>query len=282
MEVDVMGRIRTKYKTLSQSQKQVADYVLEHPEKVMLLSLADLASASKVSEPTVMRFLHKLEYQSYQVFRVNIAQKSARDTGQALYSEVEPGDSCAEIMRKVISSTKCALDDLPQALDPQAVEQQCLAILRAKKTLIIGVGSSHAIAFDFNHKLLKLGIDSRCCNDSHLINISCSNLAPDSLLIAVSHSGESREILDGVAFAKARGCPLSAITSFPNSSLAKQADIVVVSSSHETNYRSDAMTSRIIQLCIIDMIYIRLALTGGENMLEKINMSRVAVARNKT
>ena len=282
MDADVMGHIRTKYKTLSDSQKQVADYVVRHPDKVMLLSLADLAGQCGVSEPTVMRFLHKLGYQSYQVFRVNVAQKTARDTGESLYSDVEPGDTSRAIMNKVISSTKCSLDDMPHVLDPEAIEFACKTLHTAEKAVVIGVGATHAIAFDLRHKLLKLGLNAQCYNDPHLINIACNVLTPASVLVAISHSGESREILDGVALARSRDCPVCAITSFPNSSLAKLATASIISSSHETNYRSDAMTSRIVQLCIVDMMYIRLALLGGVEKLANIDSSRVAVARNKT
>ncbi|MDR1211730.1 MAG: MurR/RpiR family transcriptional regulator [Spirochaetaceae bacterium] len=283
MDKPVMGLIRTTYKAFSQSQKQVAAYVLAHPEKVILLSIAELAAACGVSEPTVMRFLHKMNYQSYQVFRVNIARESAGDTGQALYSDVKAGDTGREIMKKVIASTKCSLEDLLAILDPGLLDTLCREIHRAKQVLIIGVGSTYAVAWDFCHKLLKLGINATCSNDPHIINIRCGSLNPrSSILIAISHSGESREILDGVALAKERNCPVFGITSFPRSSLAKLAGRTLLSSSLETSYRSDALTSRILQLCIIDMAYIRLALMGGNTSMENINASRVAVARNKT
>lgn len=282
MRDDVMALIRTKYKTLSQSQVRVADYVSANPDKVMLLSLFDLATACGVSEPTVIRFLRKLGYTSYHVFRVAVAQNATVDTDKALYSDVVPSDSSKDVMQKVLSSTKCALDDLQQILSPESLEKTCELILQARQVFVVGVGASYAIAFDLYHKLLKLGITAYSSNDAHLINILCRNLTPDSLLIAISHSGESREILAGVSIAKESGCPLCAITSFPSSNLAKKSTVTLVSSSLETSYRSDAMTSRIIQLCIIDMLYIRLALLGGKSMLERISASRLAVAQNKT
>lgn len=282
MTDDVMALIRTKYKSLSRSQARVADYVTANPEKVMLLSLFDLASACGVSEPTVFRFLRKLGLSSYQVFRVSVAQNTARYTATSLYSEVSPEDSTKEIMRKVISSTKCSLDDVAQILKPEALDEACRRILRARRIFVVGVGSSYAIAYDFAHKLLKLGMHVHSCNDAHIINITCRTLGPESLLIAVSHTGESREILTGVACAEIAGCPVCGITSFPSSSLAKKSAVTLISSSLETEYRSDAMTSRIIQLCIIDMLYIRLALLGGERTLERIGASRLAVAQNKT
>ena len=279
-----MGLIRTSYQVFSESQKQVADYVLANPGQVILLPIAELAAACKVSEPTVMRFLHKMDYQSYQVFRVHVAQESTPDTSHALYSYVVQRDSGRDVIEKVISSTQCALDDLREILKSESLERICRGIHKARKVMIIGMGSTYAVAFDFYHKLLKLGINACCSNDPHIINITCNGGLKEkgALLIAISHSGESREILDGVALAKLTGCPVYGITSFQNSSLARQSDELLLSTSLETNYRSDALTSRIIQLCIIDMLYIRLALLDGSKAMEKINASRVAVARNKT
>ncbi len=154
-------------------------------------------------------------------------------------------------------------------------------IMKAKKVLIIGVGASAAIANDFYHKMLKLGLNVICCNDPHLINIISMNLTNRDLLIAISHSGESREILSGVSFAREQKCPVGAITSYPRSSLSTRADCVILSSSLETEFRSDAMTSRIIQLVIIDILHISMMVKLGEKAAENIRKSRIAVAVNK-
>jgi DNA-binding MurR/RpiR family transcriptional regulator len=284
MNQSVMGLIRTSYQNFSQAQKQVANYVLTNPAQVILLPIADLAAVCQVSEPTVIRFLHKMNYHSYQVFRVHIAQECAPDTSRALYGDVAVSDSGKAIIEKVISSTQCALSDILGILKPAALEKICSALHRAKKVMVIGVGSTYAVAFDFYHKLLKLGINACCDNDSHIINITCNSGLKETgaVLVAISHSGESREILDGVKLAKQSNCPVFSITSFQNSNLARMSDEVLLSASMETNYRSDALTSRILQMCIIDMLYIRLALMDGSRAMENIQSSRLAVAHNKT
>ncbi len=279
--------IRSRYNTLSASQRAVADYVLNNAESVMTKSLSDLAADCSVSEPTVMRFLHKLDYESYQVFRVNIAQELTRAdvaSGGSLpiYDEVQTSDSIGQIIEKVILSTAQSVKDGREIIDPAAVEAIRDAILGANRIVVTGIGASSAMAFDLHHKLLKLGLCASYSHDPHMINIMCGNLAGGDLLVTFSHSGESREMLDAVKLASGFGCKVAAITSYPRSSLALSADWVVLSSSKETKYRSDTLTSRIIQICITDMLYISLALKMGKPALESINRSRVAVAKNKT
>lgn len=282
MEGSVFALIRTKYNILSPTQKEVADYVLNHPQEVILFSLNELAAACRISETTVVRFLHKLGYDSYQVFRVRMAQELSGETSNVAYGEVSPEDSVDDIMNKVIQSTLRSISDSREMINPEAVEELTRLILGAGRIVVIGVGASAVIAQDSYHKLTKLGISAVCCSDPHLINIISGQLSKGELLLAFSHSGESREILDGVVFAREGGGSVAAITSYPRSTLARESDCVLLSSSLETRFRSDAMSSRIIQLVIIDILYVNLAVRMQEKAAHSIEKSRLAVAKNKT
>lgn len=282
MNGSILSLIRAKFNTLSETQKVVAEYVLKNSDTVMRSSINDLADACNVSETTVVRFLRKLGYNSYQVFRVNIAQEISHGKSENIYSEITEEDNVTEVINKVIHSTAQAITDSSEILDPQHLTQIVEKLIAARNVFVIGVGASAALAFDLNHKLLRLGLNSSFCNDSHLINIKCSNMTSEDLLVAFSHSGESREILGGATYVGQNNCPVVAITSYPHSSLASLATYIMLSSSQETRYRSDAMTSRFIQLTVIDMIYLVLAIRMGEHASKNINKSRIAVAKNKT
>ncbi len=282
MESHALSLIRTKYNTFSDSQKTVADYVLAHAGEVMMSSLSDLSKECGVSEPTIMRFLRKIDYDSYQVFRVNIAQELAHGKGENIYEEVSEDDDAERVRDKVIQQTVRSIEDSAQILEPKVIDKFADMILGAKKVLLIGIGASAAVAYDFYHKLIRLGIPASYSHDAHMINILSSNLGKDDLLITITHSGESREVLDAINLARKQGCNIAAVTSFPHSSAAKLAGCVLLSSSIETRYRSDALTSRIIQMVIIDIVYINLALRLGDRAQMQLDMSRVAVAKNKT
>lgn len=282
MNTQVLALTRAKYHTLSVSQQRVADYVLAHADRVMISSLSDLAAACQVSEPTVIRFLRKLGYESYQVFRVNIAQELAEGKSDNFYAEITETDNIEAVRDKVINLTARCLKDSAHIIDAGELEKLVDMLLMARRIFIIGMGASAAQAFDLYHKLHRLGLWADYCHDPHMINIVSTNLDQDCLLVAFSHSGESREILDGIRFSKQSGAKVAVITSYPNSSSAALADCTLLSSSQETLHRSDAMTSRIIQLAIIDMIYVAIALKTGKTAQDSINRTRVAVANNKT
>lgn len=283
MDTSILSLIRTRYGTFSASQKQVADFVLKQPDRVMISSMFDLATACNVSEPTIMRFLRKLGYESYQMFRVGIAQELGSGSNQNLYSEeIQTDDTADVIIRKVMAVTAQSLSDSVQIIDPAVVTRAVDHILAANRVFIIGVGSSCAQALDLSHKLQRLGIFATHCNDAHMINIMASNLTGADMVFAFSHSGESREILDGIQFARQNGAHIVSVTSYPHSSIVSISDDVIFSSSHEMKYRSDAMTSRIIQMAIIDTIYVCIAMRLGPVAEQCVNRTRSAVTKNKT
>jgi len=281
MPNEILTTMRTKYNTLSSVQKEVADYIFKHISEVILLSISELAAKCNTSETTVMRFLRKLDYDSYQVFRVKIAQEIPHEQLESVYGEINQSDSTETIMEKVITSTALSIGDLQQLIASKDIEKAVGMMKSARQILFIGVGSSSFIAFDAYHKFLRLGMHVTASADSHLMNMIASHATDKDLVIAVSHSGESRDILDCVRLVKKNNAGVIAFTSYRNSSITKYSDVVFFSSANETRYRSDALVSRILQLVIIDMLYVAMVLEMGPEAVERINRSRLAVAGKK-
>jgi len=278
---NIFSHIRTKYHTLSPAQKVIADFVLENAAEVTLLSLGDLAEKCGTSETTILRFLRKIGFDSYQVFRVKIAQDASNHTGQAIYEEIQVGDSLEQIRQKVIMSTVNSVQDLNNLLNTEVVAQVAEAMLKADRVLFSGVGASGVIAMDAFHKFLRLGLNAAWFNDTHFMIIACSHVDAGAFAVFISHSGESRDILEAAALARGSRAKTVAITSYAHSSLTKLADYVLLSSSNETKYRSDAMVSRILQLVIIDILYVAVVLKLGGAGIDKVNKSRLSVAKKK-
>ncbi len=273
--------IRTKYNTLSPAQKQIADFVLNHFEQVILLSISDLAEQCNTSETTIVRFLRKLGFNSYQVFRVRMAQEVSEQSVQGIYEDVTAEDTLEQVKQKVILSTNNSLRDLNQIISNEILEQVTDLIVNSKKIFFCGVGASGAVAMDAFHKFLRLGLNAAAFTDTHLMNIACTHTQKDTTIFVISHSGESRDILEAAKLAKQRQAKVVALTSYQHSTVTKLVDYVLLSSANETKYRSDAMVSRILQLVIIDILYVGVVLRLGKPAIDNLNQSRLAVAAKK-
>lgn len=247
----------------------------------MYLSITDLAAQCDTSETTIMRFLRKIGFTSYHVFRVKLAQSLQKDNPKYPWSEIESEDSLSTITGKVITSTITALEDIRQLITPALVSQAVELIVGAKRVFVYGVGSSSYIAGDLFHKLIRLGLNASTCSDSHIMSIQTEQSLLGDLFIFVSHTGESHIIVQNADVAKKGGVGVLSITSYCHSSLAKLSECTLISSTNEMNYRPDAMTSRIIQLVIIDVLTVALTIRLGKSGVDSVARSQIAVAKQK-
>lgn len=280
--ISLLTALRTKYNLFSSTQKVVANYILDHPDTVSLLSISDLAGKCNTSETTVMRLLKKLDYSSYQIFRINLAKEFSKSPTESIMEETIGDDDINSIKKKVIRHTVTAINDLDLSLKEDLIEEALDIILSSKRLLFYGVGASASIAMDAMHKFGKLGLNVCSYPDPHFMNIICSHATSDDVLIAVSHTGESIEVLNTVSIAKKRTAKIIGLTSFSNSTLAKKSDIFLSSSTNDKKYHSEAMASRIVQLAIIDILYLCAFMRHEEEFYEALTESRDAVGLNKT
>jgi DNA-binding MurR/RpiR family transcriptional regulator len=137
-------------------------------------------------------------------------------------------------MKKVISSTARSVEDLRQLVRADDIAKSVSLMRNASRIFFTGLGASSFIAFDAYHKFLRLGLDVHASSDTHLMSIIASHASGKDLLFAVSHSGESRDLIDCLRLARKNGAKVVALTSYRGSSLTDYADVVFLSSSNET------------------------------------------------
>lgn len=247
-------KMKSLYTSLSKSEQQVVDYIMRHPQQVIHLSVAGLAENSGVSDATVVRTCRKLGFNGYQDLKVTLAQDIVTPL-QCIHEEIEEGDTTSTIISKVFQGILHTLTFTHYTINVESIEKAADIIKKANSLIIIGLGNSHSVALDFQHKMLRLGIRAYAHTDSHMQAIACSHMTKDDVLFAISHSGSSRDIVDSTKIAKSRGAATISLTNIGVSPLSKITDIQLYTASKETKYRIVAMSSRIAQMAIIDSIY---------------------------
>jgi len=279
---NILSEIRSSLNILSDTQRRVADHILANSENVLTHTLSDIAQACGTSEPTVLRFLNKMGFSSFQLFRIRLARDGASTPSATVYEDIQGQDSPLSIKSKVIQSSLQAIRELDATLDPDDVAHAADLIRLSGRILLFGVGGSAPVAADAWHKLLRLGLRAVWQESFQMMLVTCTHAAPDDLLLAVSHSGESQEVIACAEAMKLQGGRILTMTSFSNSSLTRLSDLSLVTPAGERHFHTDAMLSRIMQSVTLDMVYIQLVLSMGEHAVQAIDRSRQAVARFKT
>lgn len=167
-----------------------------------------------------------------------------------------------------------ALEDTRRMLDSRSYEKAVRALASARLIDVYGVGNSAAVAQDMVVKLLRIGLVCRAYPDSHLQQICASALQSGDVAVGISHSGATRDTVDALAMARARGAVTIAITNFKGAEILRHADIALLTGDVETAFYTETMFSRISQLAIVDSLYMGVVLQDFERFsgaLEGVN-----------
>lgn len=244
--------IRILYNDMGKAEKKIADFLMQNPQAILPLSITELADRCGCGEATIVRFSRRLGFVGYQQMKLAIAgEEEIRPIGD----NITEADGAFEVFEKVCGDIYCSLEKTKKAISPEALASACEAILSARRVLIFGLGNSASVAFDAEHKLLRLGMDAAAYTDNHLQAIAASHTGKGDVVIGISHSGSSRDIIEAMQLASANGALTVALTNLGKSPVGKVSDLLLCTVSDETNYSILGLNSRIAQLAIIDTLY---------------------------
>lgn len=272
-----LPRIRSLLSSLTKAERKIAEYILSNPAEVIHMSITELAEAVGGAESTIFRLCQKAGFKGYQRFKIVLAGDLYTPL-ESVDQEVDPQDSLVAIAGKVFHSIDEALQDTLKLVDERALDQAVDKITRARRIDIYGSGGSAVVGADLAHRFLRFGIPVQAFADSHMQISSAALLQPGDLVIAVSHTGSNRDLLDSVTMAKESGADILVITSSMKSPLSVLADITLCGTARETKYRSEAMASRLVHLAIVDVLYIGVMLRQPERIVANIQKIREAIA----
>jgi DNA-binding MurR/RpiR family transcriptional regulator len=273
-------RIHGTYSSLRTAEQRVADFILKAPEELIHLTVTELAEKTQTSESTVVRLCQKIGYKGYQEFKIMLARDLVGPT-ETIYEQIGPHDSLPALKTKVFQANAQALKDTIEVLSDGELERAVRAIAGCRKLEIYGIGGSAPLALDAYHKFMRLGIAAVWLDDSDLMAMSSSLLGVGDVALGISHTGASRDVCDAMENARRSGATTICITHRASSPLTKVAAIKLYTAAQETAFGSDAMSSRIAQLSIIDTLYAGVALTDYERSLARIQKTRAASASKR-
>ncbi|MGD2124433.1 MAG: MurR/RpiR family transcriptional regulator [Desulfobacteraceae bacterium] len=274
--VDTVSGIRNALDSLRNSEKKVAKCVLEDPASTISYSITELAERAGTSEPTVIRFCRKLGLNGYMELRLNLARDLP--SAQYIYENVAEKDSIVQIMDKILNAHKEAINNALNKLSIDALETAAKALTSARRIEFYGLGGSGIVAKDAHHKFFRLGISCIPYDDPHMQVMSSALLSPEDVVVAISHTGSTKDILESVKIAKKSGATVIGILGQEKSPLSKLCDIAISVYSQEAALRLAPMTSRLVQMAIIDVLFVSVAMKKfGEtkNRLDKVKRSLV-------
>lgn len=275
-----LDRIREKYSSLNRAEKKAAQYILENPKNIIHFSITELSEASGVSETTVFRLCNSLDFKGYQDLKINLAG-SLITPMENFHEEISAKDDAYIIMRKVLNGNILSMEETIRLNPPERLEEAVKLLDQAKTVMFFGMGGSAPLCEDAHHKFIRTGISGRVASDPHWQAMYVSMAEPGDVLVAISSTGSNKALLEAVQMAKEKGVKVIAITSHARSPIGMEADISLLSYGRESDYRSEAMESRVTTLMLIDSLYLRLALLREEETMGNLNRIRKSISEKR-
>jgi RpiR family carbohydrate utilization transcriptional regulator len=269
--------IRTLLPNLNEQEQKVGQYVLEHAAEVIHLAVSEMALRCGVSDATVFRFAKKVGTEGYQNFKILLAQELASSTATP-YATLGQEDSLATAVEKVIAADVKALQDTLSVLDLAALEAAVDALLAARRVDIYGSGGGAVAALELQYKLMRVGVRAVVHTDSEMQVISATLLTSADAAIAISHSGESPDILRALEVAKEAGAKTIAITNHLASPIAKAVDINLSTAAQEALAHGYPLGARVAQVGLIDALHACMSVKRRDEA--ERNLKRIASALN--
>jgi len=274
----MLSQIESILPDLSKAESKVAAYVLKHPKQMMSSHIGELSKVIGVSEPTIIRFCRTLGLDGFKSFKLRLAQSLPRPSNQLL-ADISHHDSPLKIGQKIIDSAIASLQETRKHLDSPELGKAIEALLKASRIEFYGQGGSGIVASDAQQKFFRLGTPVVAYSDPYIHSVSATLLTPDCVVVAVSHSGSSKDLLHSVKLAKANGATTIAITA-RQSILAKTADIVLAIDVQEDSTHYAPIKSRMSQLVLLDTLAIAIAVAREDEqaLTEKLSRANDALA----
>jgi RpiR family carbohydrate utilization transcriptional regulator len=253
---------------LRKSEQKVADFVLANPNDVIHMRIVDLAAQAQVSEPTVVRFCRALHYDGFQDFKLTLAQGLA-STAQFEQFAIDSKDTVAEFKQKICDSMIGNLINIRDQLDPVALETAIDALVKAKRVEFYGFGASAAVCTDAQHKFHRLQVSAAAYSDPHMQTISAVSLTDKDVVVAISQTGRTKDLLHTSKLVQEAGATVIALCpSF--TPLSELADIAIHIDVEEDKDLSTLMSSRVMHLIVIDILAVGVAMKLGPALIDHL------------
>lgn len=267
----VLGTIHENFDQMFSAEKKVAQFILDEPEKAVLMNVSEIANASDVSDATVVRMCKHIGYSGYYQMKIHLSHELGRNILQEKHKNGKP-----KSVKDMLEIQAASLLDLANFLDMKTL-LSCTKLIQESTMLhVIAVGHTSPVAMDLGFRLSRAGKHtSYFLIPEHFLS-ALNNAGKSDLIIAISRSGSSRQVLQAVELAREKGAKCIVITARQNSPLSKLGDELILTKSENGLFGENfSPASHLSEMVVNDLLihmldnWDRLSKKAGDEAQEK-------------
>lgn len=273
-------KLQAVYNTLKSAEKKAADLLLEKPYFFSEASIVEAAEAAGCSEATLVRLARKLGYVGYPELRSHLGL-GEQDKSITLYAGITQEDDYDSVIDKVFQASIQALKDTLDVIDKGEYKKAIEALASAGSIVLCGAGDAANVALSGFQKFIRVGANVQASADPDVQMISISHLVKGDVIIAISHSGRTKSVIDAIKYSKITGVTTICITNYPLSPLAKNSDIVLLTAAFSEHVNGEVMSKRVAELCLVESLFVNVLLLKKDQYINGLARSNNALKLNK-
>jgi len=273
---NLINVIADQLPNLNKSESKVAKVILADPDAATQSSIAALAKAASVSEPSVNRFCKRFDAAGFPDFKLRLA-KALVSGVRFVNRNVDPDDDVSSYTPKIFDSTINNLAMVRDCISHSLVNQVVDKLIQARRIYFFGVGASGSVARDAENKFFRFNLPVSFHDDVLMQRMLASTGSTGDVFFFISHTGRTKEVVEIAEIARANGSTVIGLTA-PDSPLARVSSVTLDVEVPENTDEYMPMTSRIVHLVILDVLATGVTLRRGPDFLphlEKIKNSLV-------
>ncbi|WP_228481365.1 SIS domain-containing protein [Vibrio fluminensis] len=273
----VIPNIRMRLPSLTRTEQSIAENFLKPHFLNKSVSINEVAERLGVSTALVVKVSKKLGFSGFKQLKDALNAHQDSET-YAPSEQLLPDDSCDQIVTKVLQNSINALQEILNFVDANMVSAAADAIINAQNIELYAVGGSTIICEDFQHKLLRFGIRANVPKDRHLMLMSASVLTDKDVVLVVSHSGQTVDLMDAVRLAKQSGAKVISITNNYHAELSQLSNYPLYAPASPEPLLGKNGIARLVKLAMIDSLYATIASKIPQVVEDNLEKTTKAVA----
>lgn len=252
----ILVPIVEKYSTFTDTEKKIADFILNDPEQALNKNVNQMAQLSDTSPSAISRFSQKIGFESFADMKVGLAKYFRSNQYFEKDMIITASDTHANCVNKLLAQINDVCTSTADQIDYGVLSQVIHMIDHAECVYLMGIGSSAIAATDLQMKLLRINKRAFFLQDSEVNLLSTITITNRDVVLAFSFTGNTDIVLASVKAAKRQGAYVIAVTGSPDSPIGKCANACLRTPAIERKVRIGAVSSRYSQQYICDLIFL--------------------------
>jgi DNA-binding MurR/RpiR family transcriptional regulator len=261
---NLLHGIACSMEKFTSSEAELAKYIIEKPNEASQLSISQIANKIHISPATITRFCQKMTFSGFNEFKHELKRYIDLKNKPTASSDIKEIDYFSKLYQSHLELIEQTFRKIPY---PDL--QQAVALLNAaEKIHVYGIGNSGIAAQEFKWKFFRIGFNVESITDPHQAVMDAALTSETNLVIGISVSGKTKEVIDAVKIAKRQGATILAITSEKSSDLAQLADLTLIVMSKSSMHMGQNISPTLPLFLLFDLIYTELVAKDYINRIQ--------------